>query len=145
MIDDHDIESAIKRLGIKREEIPQSEKLAIALGGVVLDRWTARRAELKKEKLQRYAEKDLKTFFQIDVHDVGVNGGDDLMRPDKDGHCITWGKTRELMDGASVRVLIALGEDTKDVIAMLQKVVGNSRSFSPALSEAADSEELIPF
>ena len=79
--------------------------------------------EIKRDLIRDYGEREPKHFRQIDgFHMPG--GGDSVMRPDDDGHCIMGGDTWELMRGASVRVLVPSGENTPpaDVAGMLRKI-----------------------
>jgi hypothetical protein len=75
----------------------------------------------KADLLAKYAEKPVTAFSQFDGFIVS-HEGDDVMRPDGDGHCIMCGDTEELMHGADVRVLVKPDTLVKDASAMLRKI-----------------------
>ncbi len=76
--------------------------------------------QAKKELLEHYEERNPKLFHQYDGHDVG--GGDDVMHPDEDGHCIMSSDTYELMYAADVRVLISPGTTRETTVTLLNKI-----------------------
>jgi len=77
----------------------------------------------KAEKLKHYATRDLTSFCQYDGFYM-PEGGDDIMHPDEDMHCIIAGETQELMTGVyEVRVLITDGADKEQAVAMLKKIL----------------------
>jgi hypothetical protein len=90
--------------------------------------WAARCLKLKEEKLKHYSERELRTFFQIDVQDLAVRGRNRPV-PDEDRYHFTYGSTRDLMRGASVRILIPPGQSKEDVVTMLKKVVDGFQNF----------------
>lgn len=76
--------------------------------------------ERKKQKLEHYAERDLKEFYQFD----GWLGGCDLIKTDKDGDSLWCTLTEELMSGGpSVRILITKGTIPQDAVRLLEKLV----------------------
>lgn len=78
--------------------------------------------QLKKEKLEHYAERDLVRFCQLDGWaDVQE---DSLMRRDKDGDTCFAGQTEELMTGYyNVRILITRGTTVADALRLIGKLV----------------------
>jgi hypothetical protein len=76
----------------------------------------------KDELLAHYAKRKPKAFHQFDGF-CGEKYFDDVIHPDADGHALMCGVTWELMCGASVRVLIPVGETSAtDAAAMLRKI-----------------------
>ncbi len=64
-------------------------------------------------------------LIQIDGHQVGE--GDDVMRPDEDGHTLMSGDTYELRNHAGspylpVRIEIYPGADKEEVLSLLRKI-----------------------
>jgi hypothetical protein len=119
MIDDQDIEQIITEFSYSHEELRQNQDLALAVGAKVLDRWIEKREKLKEEKLKHYSSRRLRTFYQIDIQHLQIDGESGEV----DRYEFRCGNTQELMHGASVRVLIPPGQKDKDVITMLKKVV----------------------
>jgi hypothetical protein len=76
---------------------------------------------LIEELLSHYKRRDPKSFNQLDAFYV-THGGDDMMRPDEDGDCLFAVDTIELMEGATVRVLIPKGTDRLIAIRQLKKL-----------------------
>jgi hypothetical protein len=75
--------------------------------------------------LEEHAKKKPVRLVQIDGHQV--NGGDDVMHPDEDGHCLMGGEAYELrnLSGSRhlpVRVDIYEGADKQEVLALLRKI-----------------------
>jgi hypothetical protein len=76
--------------------------------------------------LEEYARKKVvRRLIQIDGHKVG--GGDSVMHPDEDGHCLMWGEEYELRNiGGSphlpVRVQVYEGANKQDVVTLLRKI-----------------------
>lgn len=78
--------------------------------------------EIFADCLSKYARKQPKRFLQFDsFHTPG--GGDDVMRPDRNGDCLFWGGGWELMNGPNtVRVLIPVGTTPAKVARSLRKI-----------------------
>lgn len=96
---------------------------------VCLDQW-GRTPKTKMELVDDAKTKDVQRFFQIDVWDVGIDGGDDVMEPDDDGHCITARNTYDLRRSPpdlKVRVQISSTATKSEAIAMLEKMVEQTR------------------
>jgi hypothetical protein len=79
-----------------------------------------------------------RTFYQIDVQDLGSNSE----HGDADGHYGTSCTTVDLMHGANVRLLIPLGQDKENVIAMLRKAAD---LFQRSKYGQPDDDDGIPF
>ena len=79
----------------------------------------------KQELLDHYAGygHEPKAFYQFDVHYVGVNSRDDIMRPDEDGDWLSCGPRYELMHGCAVRVLVEPQRTPTELLRGLRKVV----------------------
>ncbi len=74
-------------------------------------------------RLAEYAAKDPKRFLQLDGEYRPGWGGDDCDPPaDEDGDWVSAGGTVELIDGATVRILIPDGADLTIVIRQLKKL-----------------------
>lgn len=70
--------------------------------------------------LNKYNERVPQLFTQYDGWIL--NGGDDVMRPDRDGHAVTCLETLELMHSTDVRVLIRPETKAEDAVALLRKI-----------------------
>ena len=73
------------------------------------------------DKLAHYASREPKKFLQIDGFYL-PEGGDDFLRPDKDGDCMHGTATIELMQGTYVRVLIPYETNAKVAARQLKKM-----------------------
>jgi len=79
----------------------------------------------KQILLRKYSQKPVSHFAQLDGFDVGIDGGDDVMRPDKEGDWLSGGNTSELMSGGpNVRILISEGTSKQVALRLIQKLVG---------------------
>lgn len=77
------------------------------------------------EKLLDYAQKECRTFYQIDGWHL--KNGDSFFHPDDDGDCVTMGFTDDLMSGTEVRVLIGT-QDHKTAVRLLEKALSALKS-----------------
>ena len=72
-------------------------------------------------KLAHYASREPKHFLQLDGNYL-PRGGDDEIRPDCDGDAVSAKGTVELMNGATVRVLIPHDGDVLVAVRQLKKL-----------------------
>ena len=72
-------------------------------------------------KLAHYASREPRSFLQLDAFYLPHNDDPDL-DADKDGDALMGGATIELMNGASVRVLLPHNADPKVVVRQLKKI-----------------------
>ncbi len=79
--------------------------------------------EKSKEKLlEHYKHKEPTLFVQYDGFDL-QDGGDDVMRPDDEGHWLSTRLTYELMSGGpNVRMLITPETSKDTILALLNKI-----------------------
>lgn len=73
------------------------------------------------DTLAHYASLEPKRFLQLDGHYI-PNGGDDGFHPDEDGDDYHASSTVELMEGATVRVLIPFDTDVMVAVRQLKKI-----------------------
>lgn len=77
----------------------------------------------KQKLLAKYAKRNVNIFYQVDFW-TGVEPGDCIMVPDREGDCLTAIKpSRELMDGSVVRVLIRQNTSQADAVRGLKKIL----------------------
>jgi hypothetical protein len=80
-------------------------------------------AKSKEKLLQHYKHKKPTLFVQYDGFNL-PNGGDYVMIPDQEGHCVMSRLTYELMSGMTdVRVLITPEASKETVIQLLRKIM----------------------
>ncbi len=75
--------------------------------------------------VEEYSKKKAVRLIQIDGHQVAV--GDDILRPDEDGHTLMCWDTYELRNIAGsphlpVRVELYPGADKEEVLSLLRKI-----------------------
>lgn len=75
---------------------------------------------LKRELLEKYADREPTAYYQFDA--FTDTGGGGPMEPDGDGDERYASVTYELMNGANVRVLIRAGTDEKQALRALKKI-----------------------
>jgi len=82
---------------------------------------TTRREQLKQDLLEHYATKEPHAFYQYDGFANERDSGSPV-EADTDGDALCGGTTHELMNGATVRVLVAPGTSEKDALRLLKKI-----------------------
>jgi hypothetical protein len=75
----------------------------------------------KQKLLDKYANREPTPFEQFDGFYVN-DGGDDIMRPDDEDHCLFSSDTWELMHGADVRVLVSRDTPREQVGPLIRKL-----------------------
>ncbi len=76
----------------------------------------------KEYLLEHYKHKEPTLFVQYDSFYL-PNGGDDVMRPDDEGHWLSTRLTYELMSGGpNVRMLITPETSKDTILALLNKI-----------------------
>ncbi len=94
----------------------------------------------KEDKLKHYAERPLTKFLQLDGFYLGVDGGDSIMVPDKDGDDCWFSATEELMHGADVRILVKDGVSPDTAIRLIQKL---SKDIAGAMNTVRGGESRV--
>jgi hypothetical protein len=101
-----------------------------------------RAKDAKRMLLEEHAKKDLVRLVHLDGH-VVEGGGDDVMHPDKDGHCLMGGlEAVELRNHAGkyyMPVRVELYEDAEkgEVVVLLRKIADwVERDWDNSLSRA---------
>ena len=93
---------------------------------------------MKADLIEKYQAREPKLFVRIDAVKT-MDDGDNLMPPDGDGFWFQARRSRELIDGADITLLIDPRTDRKDVVSMLKKTaVKMEEDWSPLLEEAKD-------
>jgi hypothetical protein len=98
---------------------------------------------LHDEKLAHYATREPKHFLQLDGHYLPRNSGDGL-HVDADGDALTSTATVELMQGATVRVLIPHDADPKAAVRQLKKLAKWLKGSKHMLFNVRPEMEMAP-
>ena len=98
--------------------------------------------ETKEDKLKHYEQRELQQFSQYDGWNIGADLGDDLIRPDEDGHWLCAGMTNELMYGPEdgVRILIPVNSTKDQIVPLLKKLTAWIEKHGPLISAFTDAE-----
>ena len=84
--------------------------------------------------LDHYAQCEPMEFAQFDGWDIGADDpGDEIMRPDQDGHVLCSGQTWELRrspEDLRVRVLIPIDTDPKAALSLMRKLTDAMESIA---------------
>jgi hypothetical protein len=76
----------------------------------------------KQALLKEYEKKEVNRYRQYDAF-TDVEPGDPVVTPDKDGDCLFFTATDELMISNILRVLVPLHLDKKTAVRALKKIV----------------------
>ena len=110
-------------LGLLRERLAKpADEEGLELVGTLEDLCQAvtdESSRLKEVLLKKYSHKEPKRFIQYDG--FVLDGWDDVMKPDEQGHAVMALETFELMEGASIRLLVTPHTEKKDVRRIASK------------------------